>query len=125
MYAEKFANTPHFLQIGNTYNMLLPRDISECTEAAMVRVKKGNVTPPHAHHEEEQTYFILEGKGLLKIGKEEKEVGGGTVAFIPRHSEHQITCTSDEDLVYIYVAVWPEGIPKDEKEWRKAYKQQD
>lgn len=28
----------------------------------------------------------------------------------------------DEDLVYICVAVWPKGIPKSQKDWRRAYK---
>jgi len=122
MYAKKFEETPSFKMFGNEYNMLLPRDITECIEIPLVRIKKGGSTPKHAHHEEEQVYFILEGKALLRIEDEEKEVEGGTICYIPRHSEHEIVCISDEDLVYICVAVWPKGIPKGQKEWKRAYK---
>ncbi len=101
--------------------MLLPRDETECTEAALVRIKKNGSTPRHAHPDEEQVYFILEGKGRLKLADKETQVEGGTVAYIPRNTEHEITCTSSEDLVYVYVAAWPEGIPKDQKSWRRAY----
>ena len=103
--------------------MLLPRDETECMEEALVKIKKKGFTSKHAHPEEEQIYFILEGVGRLKLAGEEREVKGGTVIFIPRNAEHEITCTSDEDLIYIYVAVWPGGIPEGQKSWRKAYSQ--
>ena len=121
MYTKRFEDTPSFVSFGNEYHMLLPRDETECTEAALVRIKRNSFTPSHAHPEEEQIYFILEGMGRLKVAGQEGEVKGGTVVFIPRNAEHEITCTSDEDLIYIYVAVWPGGIPKEQKSWRKAY----
>ena len=121
MYVKRFRDTPSFLNFGNAYSMLLPRDETECTEAALVRIKKDGFTPSHAHPDEEQVYFILEGKGRLKLADKETQVEGGTVAYIPRNTEHEVTCTSEEDLVYVYVAAWPEGIPKDQKSWRKAY----
>jgi mannose-6-phosphate isomerase-like protein (cupin superfamily) len=34
-------------------------------------------------HATEHGYFVIEGKMLLRIGKEEKEVGAGTAIYIP------------------------------------------
>lgn len=123
MYIKRYEETPKFEQFWNEYSMLLPRDITECTESALVKIKKGSSTPKHAHREEEQIYFILDGAGILTIDKEREKVEKGTIVYIPRNSEHKIESIGDEDLVYIYVAIWPKGIPEKEKEWKKAYGQ--
>ena len=125
MYAKRFEETPGFVQFGNTYRMLLPRDLTESMESALVRMEKGSRTPRHSHKDEEQMYIILEGKGLLRIGDDEKEIEKDMVAYIPRGKEHEVISTGNDGLSYIYIAVWPEGIPKDEKEWEKAYKVKD
>lgn len=122
MYIKRYEQTQGFKMFGNDYNMLLPRDMAECIEVGLVKVAKGNITPKHTHPDEEQVYFILEGKGLIRIAEEEKEVEAGMIVYIPRNSEHEIKCISENRLVYIYVAVWPGGIPDGQKEWRKAYK---
>ena len=122
MYAKKYNETPNFNMFGNKYNMLLPRDMTESTEVGLVRMEKGSSTPAHAHPEEEQIYFILSGKGLLKIDKEEKEIGEGMIVYIPRNKQHEVLCTGTNGLAYIYVAIWPEGIPVEQKDWKKAYK---
>ncbi len=60
---------------------------------------------------------------VRSVWRLETEVSKGMVVYIPRGSRHEIICTTEEDLVYIFVAVWPGGIPQDQKEWRKVYKE--
>ncbi|MFB0546993.1 MAG: cupin domain-containing protein [Anaerolineae bacterium] len=109
MYAKKFEETRFEELHGNRYNILLPMEMTEAMQMALVRVSKGDKVPKHTHPEEEQAYIVLEGQGLLTLGGEQGEVGEGMVVYIPRGTEHEIEGISEEELVYIYVAVWPEG----------------
>ncbi len=122
MYLKKINETPKFFLFGNLYRMLLPRDLTRNSEVAMVRISPGKRTPPHFHEKEEQVYIIQEGKGRIRIEEEEREVEKGMIVYIPPGAEHEITATGKEDLVYIYIAIWLEGIPPQEKEWKRAYK---
>jgi mannose-6-phosphate isomerase-like protein (cupin superfamily) len=56
--------------------------------------------PPHKH-EPEQCYYIIKGKGLIKIEDEEKIVGPGDAIYIPSNKEHGIKNIGDEVLEYL------------------------
>jgi uncharacterized cupin superfamily protein len=57
----------------------------------------------HAHHCEEEFYYVLSGRGVIEIGDEEYEIGPGDFAGFPTPAVgHLIKNTSDdEDLVYL------------------------
>jgi len=71
-----------------------------------VRLKKGEKNRLAVHPDEEEGYLILKGKGLLLLGEAKQPVAAGMVAYIPRNTQHQIECTSDEPLEYVYFASW-------------------
>jgi mannose-6-phosphate isomerase-like protein (cupin superfamily) len=56
--------------------------------------------PPH-RHEPEQCYYIIKGKGLMKIENEEKVVGPGDAIHIPANKEHGIRNIGNEILEYL------------------------
>ena len=56
--------------------------------------------PPHKH-EPEQCYYIIKGKGLMKIEDEEKIVGPGDAIYIPSNREHGIKNIGNEVLEYL------------------------
>lgn len=58
---------------------------------------------PHAHKVQEQIYHVLEGEGLMQIGKERRVVRRHDVIFIPPGIEHAIRNTGLTDLVFIVV----------------------
>ncbi|MCD6231298.1 cupin domain-containing protein [Candidatus Aerophobetes bacterium] len=107
MYAKRFEDTKFEEHYGNEYNMLLPKEMTESLELALVKVKKNSLTPKHTHEDEEQVYIILKGKGLMRINNEEQEVEGGMIVYIPRKAEHEIKNIGEDELTYIYVANWP------------------
>ena len=107
MYAKKFEDTKYEEHFGNKYNILLPREITEGLQLALVKVKKGSLTPKHTHKDEEQAYIILKGSGVVRLNDEEKEVGERMIVYIPRGTEHEIKNTGKDELTYIYVANWP------------------
>jgi mannose-6-phosphate isomerase-like protein (cupin superfamily) len=88
--------------------LLVDRSEAETIALGYVSVEKENSTHLGYHDDEEEIYIILKGKALLKLGSEEVEVGPGSVAYVPRNTEHQMTCISDEKLEYLYFANWPD-----------------
>lgn len=71
-----------------------------------VSVKPGEAVPPHVHQNEEQTYWIIRGKGMVKLGNEEYEVEGGKAIYIPLGTEHSIKNTGEEPLEYVFFAAF-------------------
>jgi mannose-6-phosphate isomerase-like protein (cupin superfamily) len=56
--------------------------------------------PPHKH-EPAQCYYIIKGKGLIKIEDEEKIVEPGDAIYIPANKEHGIKNVGNEVLEYL------------------------
>ena len=61
----------------------------------------GGQVPWHSH-EQEEIYFVVEGRGQMCVGREIREVCGGQMVHIPSNSFHQITNVSDEPLRMVY-----------------------
>lgn len=76
--------------------------------------------PYHYHHKNEETFYIISGKGLLKTPDGDKEVQAGDLLFFPANSSgaHKLTNTStteklsyiDFDVVHeVDVSVYPDS----------------
>ena len=60
--------------------------------------------PYHFHHNNEETFYILSGEGVLRTPEGEKKVTAGELLFFPTGpaGAHKLTNSSDtENLVYI------------------------
>lgn len=109
---------------GNDFVMLLPRDLTDCCEVVKQIVRPGCKTPPNAHETFLQVYLVLSGTADVKIGDESRTVAAPAIALVPPKTVHWVENPSNEhELVYLYISVWPDGIPSNEKEggWRKVY----
>lgn len=72
----------------------------------------------HIHsHVTEQSYFIIEGKGLMMVGNEECEVGKGDSIFIPSNEKHGLKNTGDGKLIYLSAGSPPFGKDKEIEFW--------
>jgi quercetin dioxygenase-like cupin family protein len=58
------------------------------------QVVEGKTTPLHAHANEDETLYLLEGEALVHIDGEEHELGVGGMAFVPRGVPHAFLVTS-------------------------------
>jgi quercetin dioxygenase-like cupin family protein len=109
---------------GNFFQMLLPRDDGECCEVVLETVGPGHSTPPNQHATFVQIYVILRGEAKVTIGPETRTVRAPAVAFIPKDMTHSVSNESiSTDVEYLYVSIWPDGIPTAEKDggWREVY----
>lgn len=62
--------------------------------------------PFHLHHAQEEMFIVLNGRGTLRIGDEERAIEEGDVICIPpgKAWPHQIINTSDQPLRYISIS---------------------
>lgn len=60
----------------------------------------------HIHSNAEQWYYILNGKGSMKVGDEEKVCGPGTIIFIPRNTIHSYKVVGDEPFKILNIATF-------------------
>lgn len=57
---------------------------------AEASVPAGGATERHWHRESEEFYFILEGRGMMEVDGDEREVGPGDGILIPAGAWHRI-----------------------------------
>ena len=65
---------------------------------------KKSAYPYHFHHNNEETFYIISGEGILKTPDGERIVRAGELLFFPTGSDgaHKLTNSSEtENLVYI------------------------
>ena len=68
---------------------------------AEARLLPGASTTPHRHVNTEEIYYILEGRGLMRVGREAGEVGPGDAIAIPAGTSHQIANTGGAVLRFL------------------------
>jgi len=59
----------------------------------------GQEQSPHTHDGQDKVYYVLEGKGLFKVGDEERELGAGEIALAPAGQSHGVANRSQQRLV--------------------------
>ena len=121
MICQRIDEGEQFWCAGNLYTMLIPRDATKCFEAVLETIEPGIVTPPNAHENFAQMYFIVSGKARVWIGDETTDTYGPAIAYIPQKTNHYVKNIGDDPLQYIYVSIWPGTIAEsDGREWRKS-----
>lgn len=68
---------------------------------AKLIIKPGQKSRRHYHKQTEEIYYILSGSGKVRIRDEQFDVGPGYAMLMPIGVSHQITNTSDEDLIFV------------------------
>ena len=63
--------------------------------------RKGNVPPPHIHHREEETFYVLEGEMTVSVGDRTIKATPGTTVIVPRGVVHSFTIESQQLRVLI------------------------
>lgn len=124
MFIKQFSEGEPFRCAGNEFVMLLPRDETGVCEAVLQRVRPGGATPSNSHDTFLQIYLVWSGQAEIFIGSESRRVNAPALAFVPPRTEHRVVnLLPDRELQYLYISVWPQGIPADELDggWKKVY----
>lgn len=73
---------------------------------------RGGTHEHHLHPDAEEVVIVMSGSGWHRVGDEIYEIAPGDVVYVPRNTAHSACCTSDEDLVILWVLG---GVPSLEK----------
>jgi len=55
----------------------------------------------HQHPDHEELYYMINGKGKIKIGMEESQFKDGGIIYIPERTEHTITNNGEEIIEFL------------------------
>jgi len=122
MLIRTFAEGERFPCAGNEYVMLLPRDVTDCCEVVLEDIAAGSETPPNVHSTFNQVFIVLQGEAEISIGNDKRQISAPAVAYVPNNTNHSVRNVGAVNLRYIYITIWPKGIPADEKlgGWKEA-----
>ena len=70
---------------------------------AYARVKPGKSSFKHRMKTSTEVYYILNGRGMMYIDKESKEVGVGSTVYIPPNSVQYIKNLGTDDLEFVCI----------------------
>ena len=70
--------------------------------------RKGNKPPPHIHHREDETFYIVEGEMTATVGGQEIKGSSGSVIFAPRGIVHSFEINSEQ--IRVLVLLTPAGL---------------
>jgi len=94
-------NSRRYIRDGIESFLLIGKDSCHAKHltASLVEMKPNGFQDIHSH-DTEQSYFILQGNGLMTVGNETAEVIAGDCIFIPSNTPHGLKNTGNNDLRY-------------------------
>jgi mannose-6-phosphate isomerase-like protein (cupin superfamily) len=96
----------------------LPRAVEEMRAAAerwrevfrvpdlslgVYRLARGE-TDPQTPHGEDEIYYVLSGRCVLRVGDRELPLGPGEVAFVPARAEHRFHDIAEDLTLLVFFA---------------------
>jgi mannose-6-phosphate isomerase-like protein (cupin superfamily) len=57
-----------------------------------------------APHDEDEVYFVVSGKGRMRVGDEEQSVGRGSVLYVQATAEHSFFEVEEEMTLLVFFA---------------------
>ena len=64
---------------------------------------------PQQPHNEDEVYYVASGRGVIRVGDEDRAVGAGSVVFVQAGVEHRFHSLA-EDLVVLVFFAPPESV---------------
>ena len=81
------------------------------------RLRTGHGIPLHIHDAEDEVQYVISGRGIGVVGEVEREVGPGSLIYIPQGAWHGIQCLEEMELMWI---VSPPNFARQLREWQAA-----
>lgn len=106
MFHKKLTDSPEFVAGDATRlrEIMHPKkdNLPIGYSVAHARVAVGNASLPHTLQSSE-SYYILEGEGVMYIGDESKVVQKDDIFLVPAHATQYIQNTGNTDLIFICI----------------------
>lgn len=92
------TETLEITALGSTYRFLADGGATDGHYWLCEETFWGDSPPLHVHDEEEESFYVLSGRGVVVVGETENHVGPGSFVLVPRGTAHTLRRTSDEPL---------------------------
>ena len=88
---------------GSLIRELMHPDVhgNRAQSLAEATVRPGQATRRHRHAQAEEIYYILNGAGMITVGREQQAVGAGDAVLIPPGEWHHIANIGRVNLVFL------------------------
>ncbi len=61
-------------------------------------------TDPQRPHQEDEIYYVTSGRGMIRVGTEDRPVEPGTIVYVPSRVEHRFHSIEEELRVLVVFA---------------------
>jgi mannose-6-phosphate isomerase-like protein (cupin superfamily) len=61
-------------------------------------------TDPQQPHTEDEAYYIIEGRGMIRVGDEDRAVEPGSTVFVAANVEHRFHTITENLLILVFFA---------------------
>ena len=75
------------------------RCLKSITYVSLARLQPHLSYESHKHEDHEEIYYIIKGKGRMRIGEDEVKFREGDIIYIPEKKLHTITNDHDDEMV--------------------------
>jgi mannose-6-phosphate isomerase-like protein (cupin superfamily) len=75
--------------------------LKKITYVSLAQLQPGLSYEPHLHEDHEEVYYIIRGRGNIKVGEEIARFRDGDVIYIPEKAVHSITNDGDEMVEFL------------------------
>jgi mannose-6-phosphate isomerase-like protein (cupin superfamily) len=82
---------------------LVTGDMNPGLGVNLVRIAPGGEIAPHIHPHSTETFFILKGRGISRIGNEEIMLEPGVCAYAPPQVTHAVCNTGEGEIEAISI----------------------
>jgi len=97
--------------------LVRPQELKDLTQGGHLElvsefeVAGGGLVDPH-HHPTHEFYYVTSGRGIMRIGDEEREIVQGDLVHIPPNEVHSLRPVSDHAPIHCFCfAVGEPGAP--------------
>ncbi len=97
-----WTKAPHHRELKVLLSPFL-QDVSKDLSIGMVTIPPGEKGDPHIHHAEQEVWYGLEGKGVLRIGDQDVELAPNTIVVAPTGVEHQILNPGEDTMKALFM----------------------
>ncbi len=59
---------------------------------------------PQKPHNEDEIYYVLEGRGQIRVGEEDQPVQPGSIVFVPAHAPHHFHSITEDLTLLVFFA---------------------
>jgi quercetin dioxygenase-like cupin family protein len=108
-FAINVSEAPSYVSAGELVAVLAGAEQTGGSFGLMEAViRKGDEPPPHVHHREDESFFVLEGALRVRVGDDWLSGTSGSFVFCPRDVPHLLTLETEE--VRVLTLVTPGGL---------------